>query len=122
MRCDFDDKYGENGYGFLRTLSVVREYQRKGIGTLMVKWGIEKAEEKGLGVVTLCASDEGLEMYKRLGFVVVGNAKVKDDDGTEMNTWVMVLDLQNEQGGKAITSNEIEDSDHADVKSYDIRK
>jgi len=51
------------------------EYQRKGIGTEMLKQGIQRADDEGL-LMYLEAMPKGLELYKRFGFVEVDRVEV----------------------------------------------
>ncbi|KAK1458987.1 acetyltransferase [Colletotrichum melonis] len=46
------------------------EHQRKGVGALLTKWGLDMAELAGLPVY-LESSEEGFGLYKRLGFEVL---------------------------------------------------
>jgi GNAT superfamily N-acetyltransferase len=54
----------------LATLVVHPDHRRRGAGTMLVKWGIEAAEEKGWPV-TLCASPMGRFLYEHLHFKVI---------------------------------------------------
>lgn len=60
----FDD------YWYLQHLAIDPAFQRRGIGTLLTKWGVERAREEGC-CVTLDASAAGKPMYERLGFQVI---------------------------------------------------
>jgi GNAT superfamily N-acetyltransferase len=55
----------------LDNLCVDFRYQRLGIGTLLVEWGLRVAREKGLWVGTE-ASQKGLGLYLKEGFKQVG--------------------------------------------------
>jgi len=54
----------------LYTLGVVPERQRKGVGSLLLRWGLERAREEGLPV-SLISSEEGRKLYAKYGFKVV---------------------------------------------------
>ena len=59
-------------------------YQRKGIGAMMVRWGIEKADEEGwLAYVT--GTNEAKSLYEKSGFVTVDSA----DMGYGVVLWFM---------------------------------
>ncbi|KAI0384783.1 hypothetical protein F5Y04DRAFT_221157 [Hypomontagnella monticulosa] len=55
----------------LSALTVLPEFRRHGVGTMMVKWGIDFAAEKGWPV-TVCASPLGRFLYAHLKFDVIG--------------------------------------------------
>jgi len=52
----------------LSQLQTVPEHQRRGAGGMLLKWGTDEAARLGLPVF-LCASEEGLSVYRRAGFV-----------------------------------------------------
>jgi ribosomal protein S18 acetylase RimI-like enzyme len=52
----------------LKELYVRREYQRRGIGNMLVQWGVSKADELCLLAYTE-ATPAGLRLYLRHGFV-----------------------------------------------------
>ncbi|KAE9378195.1 acyl-CoA N-acyltransferase [Stipitochalara longipes BDJ] len=54
-------------YAKLNTLVVSPEYQRRGIGKMLIEDGLKEADRLGLQAV-LGASKEGLGLYKKLGF------------------------------------------------------
>lgn len=55
---------------FLNLLAVDPEHHRRGAGTLLVKWGVEKADEIGIeGFVE--GSKMGAPLYEKFGFRVV---------------------------------------------------
>ncbi|KAI6710856.1 acetyltransferase [Diplocarpon mali] len=56
------------GYAKLSTIIVAPEHQRRGIGSQLLEQGLREVDEAGLQCV-LAASKEGLELYKRFGFV-----------------------------------------------------
>ncbi len=77
-------------YWYLCALGVEPERQRKGVGSLLLRWGLERAREEGVPV-SLIGSDEGRRLYAKYGF------KVVDWTGLAVeNEWVsgavMVLD------------------------------
>jgi ribosomal protein S18 acetylase RimI-like enzyme len=60
----FDD------YWQLQHLAIDPAFQRRGVGTLLTRWGVEQAREEGC-CVALEASEDGKRMYERLGFQVI---------------------------------------------------
>ena len=59
----------------LKELYVRPEYQRKGLGSRLVQWGIEKADELGLpGYVE--GTDKGTGLYLKFGFEEVARNSV----------------------------------------------
>ncbi|KAB8343037.1 hypothetical protein FH972_022631 [Carpinus fangiana] len=75
------DPLAKTTHWHLSNLAVVPQYQRRGIATALVQWGLdhaasETADRKREGKVpvpvTLVASIAGLPLYARLGFKVVG--------------------------------------------------
>ena len=54
-------------YIFMRLLVVLPQYQGKGIGTRLLRWGLEQADQLGVKV-WIDASPAGLGLYKKLGW------------------------------------------------------
>jgi GNAT superfamily N-acetyltransferase len=54
-------------YAFLANLVVAPEYQRRGVGKLLLESGLRRADELGLAT-WLDASPYGLGLYKKYGF------------------------------------------------------
>jgi predicted N-acetyltransferase YhbS len=44
--------------------------QRRGAGNMLVKWGCEKADERGI-ITVLQAAEAGLQLYLKNGFEIV---------------------------------------------------
>lgn len=53
----------------LHMLAVSPHHQHQGIGSAMLKWGLDKADDKGMPVC-LEASRAGRKLYERWGFLV----------------------------------------------------
>jgi len=60
----------------LSALIVQPDFRRRGGGTMLVSWGIKRAEEKGWPA-TLCASPMGQLLYKHLGFETIATEVVQ---------------------------------------------
>ena len=60
-------------YAHIEDICVKKEYRRKGIGKLIVKKLIERAQEMKCYKITLDCSNNNVEFYKRNGFEVRGN-------------------------------------------------
>lgn len=72
----------QRGHMFLKILLCHPLYQRRGAGSALTRWGIERAAEHGLDT-TVFASPMGLELYKKLGFKEVGKFRVQVDGDSE---------------------------------------
>lgn len=84
----FKRLYGENRMQ-LRLLVTHPDYQRRGAGGELVKWGIEKAKEDNLALA-LFASPIGGHLYRKLGFRELSVMKIQVDGETEsISTSVM---------------------------------
>ena len=84
----FKQVYGENRMQ-LRLLVTHPDYQRRGAGRKLVKWGIERAKEENLAL-TLFASPLGGHLYRKLGFRDLGVIKIQVDGESEsISTGVM---------------------------------
>lgn len=64
---------------YLKVLCVHPNYQRKGIGTVLVNWGLDRARARGQKVY-LEASEFGKGLYRRLGFEEVGTLEIEDGE------------------------------------------
>lgn len=63
----------------LEILVVRPEKQRKGAGTLLVRWGTDKADELGLPAF-VCASPAGRPLYAKLGYQQIDAWTVKPEE------------------------------------------
>ncbi|KAK1985998.1 acetyltransferase [Colletotrichum cereale] len=59
---------GEEEHYYLDTLVTHPDYQRRGAGSMLLKWGCELADENGVGAY-VDASKAGKGLYERFGFV-----------------------------------------------------
>jgi len=65
-------------------LATFPEYQRRGAGAQLTRWGIEKAKSEGYAV-TVFADPSATEMYRRQCFEVLGMVHTQVD-GEEEST------------------------------------
>lgn len=63
-------------YIFMRLLVVLPPYQGKGIGTRLLRWGLEQADQLGVKV-WIDASPAGLGLYKKLGWEEVSTLEIQ---------------------------------------------
>lgn len=56
-----------SSYALLVWLMVKPEYRRKGLGSLLLSWGLDRADEFGIPSI-LEASEEGSKVYVQYGF------------------------------------------------------
>jgi len=61
---------GDRPHLMLDTLSAFPEYQRRGAGALVVKWGAEKADEMGIELY-LTSTMMTKPLYEKMGFTLV---------------------------------------------------
>ncbi|EFQ32953.1 acetyltransferase [Colletotrichum graminicola] len=59
---------GDEEHYYLDTLVTHPDYQRRGAGSMLLKWGCELADEDGVGAY-VDASKAGKGLYERFGFV-----------------------------------------------------
>ncbi|RPB25101.1 hypothetical protein L211DRAFT_848452 [Terfezia boudieri ATCC MYA-4762] len=64
----------------LENVCVDPDYQRFGIGGKLVDWGCARADEEGLAC-TLEASQAGMRVYLKKGFVTIREVTVVDEEG-----------------------------------------
>jgi len=59
----------------LSTLAVLPEYQRKGVGSKLMAWGLQRADDLGFNVFVE-ASPMGRGLYEKSGFVFQGDITI----------------------------------------------
>ena len=64
-------------------ISVNPLYQRKGVGSLLMQWGCDEADRRGLESYIL-ASPAGVQLYRRFGFKTVGEVYTHGVNFTSM--------------------------------------
>lgn len=114
---DFDPLYDR---WYLNSVCVSPKHQRKGVGAMLVKWGMEQCKEEGVGhrlppvPATLISSPVGQGLYAKMGYKVVGWSgqelgllggamMVWDADGR----WVRAAGVDDEKAMKCIRPIEI---------------
>jgi len=66
----------------LKILLCHPDYQRRGAGTALTRWGIKQAARLGL-CTTVFASPMGLNLYKKLGFKEIDRFRVQLEGDAE---------------------------------------
>jgi ribosomal protein S18 acetylase RimI-like enzyme len=56
-------------------MRVLPEYQGKGLGSMLLRWGLKLAVERGKRIFVY-ASPEGRALYEKFGFEVVGEVEM----------------------------------------------
>ncbi|KAF2404617.1 acyl-CoA N-acyltransferase, partial [Trichodelitschia bisporula] len=77
----FDDSFGARHLQ-LQILATHPDYQRRGAGTALCKWGMAFAQKWGM-VVTVFASPMGKKLYRRLGFQTMARIEMRVPDEME---------------------------------------
>jgi ribosomal protein S18 acetylase RimI-like enzyme len=74
-RVYFDENYGEEQL-YLGMLACHPDYQKRGAGEMLCRWGLDKGKADGLNL-TLFASPMGSRLYRRLGFEEIGSFRTQ---------------------------------------------
>ena len=90
LDSDHVDSFYQQSCYYLDNLCVDFRYQRHGIGSLLLKWGLKVADEKMLSVGT-AAGPKGHGLYLKHGFKQTGWFTVAAD-GAEFRMPVLKLD------------------------------
>ncbi|KAI0163015.1 acyl-CoA N-acyltransferase [Pestalotiopsis sp. NC0098] len=70
-----DKLFGGRRHVYCVTMATHPKYQRKGIGRLLLQWGIDVAEQLGLPMY-LESSDAGLPLFEKAGFETLADEKL----------------------------------------------
>jgi GNAT superfamily N-acetyltransferase len=62
--------------------SVRQDHQKRGVGTLMLKWGMEKADELNVECYVE-ATDAGRNLYQKFGFSTILKVLVDAENGSQ---------------------------------------
>lgn len=76
----------ENERWYLLMLGVSPKYQRHGIGTSLIEWGLERAQEEGV-ICILESSEVAQGLYERKGFQKVGLLEIAEGVTTDQMVW-----------------------------------
>ncbi|KAI0834246.1 acyl-CoA N-acyltransferase [Hypoxylon sp. FL0890] len=98
MNAEFDSyfgKYGDNQI-HLWLLATHPDFRRRGAGTRLCRWGLERASRQSL-YTTVLASPMGRSLYAELSFVDCGSFMVQVDGETEkLEIWAMTHEKDKE--------------------------
>ncbi|EEU45810.1 uncharacterized protein NECHADRAFT_78691 [Fusarium vanettenii 77-13-4] len=64
-------------YWFLSTIATAKEAQRRGVGSALMQFGVDKADEEGW-MAYLNSSPEGKGLYEKFGFEVVDESEIPE--------------------------------------------
>ena len=86
-------------------IAVAPEHQRKGIGAMLLKWGMDRATEDGVPV-WLCASPAGMRLYTKMEMVSHGvrqwaPAKTDEERRERSDTYMKWYPPSKETNGKS---------------------
>ena len=86
---------GEGRFWMLYILVVKPEYQGRGAGRLMIRWGAERADAEGLPCY-VDSSPEAVGIYGRYGFGEVNRLVLKGEDhgGADLVNTTMVREAR----------------------------
>lgn len=73
---DLDDSYGE-----IWGIYLLPEYWGKGLGRVLINWGIQELNQRGYGKVSLWVLEENISarsFYEKIGFIFDGTVKKID--------------------------------------------
>ncbi|EPE30171.1 Acyl-CoA N-acyltransferases (Nat) [Glarea lozoyensis ATCC 20868] len=89
------ENMGERKHWYLELLATRPEWQGKGAGSKMLKWGLGKADEEGLEAY-LEASPAGKRLYEKMGFKEIGRLVVpsKKEGGEDFVECFMLRDAR----------------------------
>lgn len=62
------------------------DYQRRGAGSVLTRWGIEKVDEMGLEAF-LESTDDGMLLYAKHGFAVINEFNLNPVVSDPSNEW-----------------------------------
>ncbi|KAK4985885.1 hypothetical protein LTR50_005674 [Elasticomyces elasticus] len=79
-------KHMNKPHAFLNILFTHPEYRRQGVGSLIMNWGLERADELGLDTF-IEATKEGKPCYESFGFKVVDENSFRSKAGDQSGEW-----------------------------------
>ncbi|KAJ4262908.1 hypothetical protein NW762_006521 [Fusarium torreyae] len=81
---------GQKKHYYLDTLVTHPDYQRRGAGSMLVKWGCDLADEAGVGIY-VDASKAGAPLYQKFGFTHKKLEGEAESDIVPMARGIMVV-------------------------------
>ncbi|KAF2853876.1 hypothetical protein T440DRAFT_515360 [Plenodomus tracheiphilus IPT5] len=94
---------GQREYWVLDTLVTLPEHERRGAGGMLVAWGCERADERGVECYVE-ASVVGKPLYARFGFEVVREMKVEMGRFGRGEDLVLVIMVRPAKGSRTVGS------------------
>jgi GNAT superfamily N-acetyltransferase len=64
---------------FVASFHVDPKYQRRGIGSALLKWGTDVADERGI-FIWVHSSEAGVKAYEKAGFEPIGSLDIDLDE------------------------------------------
>jgi GNAT superfamily N-acetyltransferase len=87
----FFSEYGKKQM-HLWLLATHPDYRRRGAGTMLCRWGLDKVNARGW-VATVLGSPMGTPLYESLGFRLLGNVVTRiDGEDEQLETSCMLYD------------------------------
>ncbi|KAI6081815.1 acyl-CoA N-acyltransferase [Hypoxylon rubiginosum] len=77
---------GDRPHWYLEMLGVRKEFQRRGAGKALLRWGLKQADEAGIEAY-LTASPAGTPLYQMHGFDIVETVLI--DDGKRVENFML---------------------------------
>jgi len=74
----------------LNSLAVDKKHQRKGIGRMLVQWGIDRAAKERKDIL-IVANPTGAPLYRKTGFEEIGHMLLFAGEPYEQDGWVFMM-------------------------------
>ena len=84
-----NDHSGEEEKWHLQELAVAPSFQRRGVGGMLIDWGLERAREENIPAM-LESSQAGHKLYQKKGFQITGVLSVSEDVSGYAMMWYPV--------------------------------
>ena len=65
--------YGQGGEALIAWVATLPDYRRQGIGSAVIRFLLDAADESGLPLVVLSAQAHAIDFYRHLGFFPFGH-------------------------------------------------
>ena len=86
-----DAKRMTEGHWLLNLLGTHPRYRRRGAAAMLVEWGLKRAGEEGKKCFVDAGGEEGEALYRRCGFVDVGELVLNLGDGGDGLKWIAMV-------------------------------